>query len=76
MTRAIALFLLAVCIAVPGSAAPALRTAVAQQDASTRQSASEPARVVVTISTEGLRIPAVTVQLRSLDRNIVIGRTT
>jgi len=33
-------------------------------------------RVVVTITVEGLRVPAVAVELRSLDANVVLGRTT
>jgi hypothetical protein len=33
-------------------------------------------QVVVTITTEGLRIPAVTVELRNVDQNVVLGRTT
>ena len=33
-------------------------------------------RVVVTIAVEGLRIPAVRVELRSTDRNVVIAQTT
>jgi hypothetical protein len=33
-------------------------------------------RVVVTLGVEGLRIPAVSVELRSVDRNIVIARST
>jgi Carboxypeptidase regulatory-like domain/TonB dependent receptor-like, beta-barrel len=37
---------------------------------------SGPARVVVTIVVEGLRIPAVEVELRNVDRNVVIGQTT
>jgi len=35
----------------------------------------EPGRVVVTVSLEGLRIPAVNVALRSVDGNVVIGQT-
>ena len=37
---------------------------------------SGPARVIVTISVEGLRIPAVEVELRNVDANIVVGKTT
>src|SRR5580765_2442490 len=33
-------------------------------------------RVVVTISLEGLRIPAVIVELRSVDGNVVLAKTT
>lgn len=35
-----------------------------------------PARVVVTIVVEGLRIPAVDVELKKVDGNVVIGKTT
>jgi outer membrane receptor protein involved in Fe transport len=45
--------------------------AVAQEPA-----ASGPGRVVVTISVEGLRIPGVAVELRSVDTNVVVARTT
>jgi hypothetical protein len=37
--------------------------------------ASGPGRVVVTVSLEGVRIPAVQVELRSVDRSVPIGRT-
>src|SRR5687768_8822673 len=33
-------------------------------------------RVIVTVSLEGVRVPAVTVSLRSTDGNVVIGQTT
>src|SRR3954462_2624571 len=33
-------------------------------------------RVIVTVSVEGIRIPAVSVSLRREDRNIVVGTTT
>ena len=46
-------------------------------DAQTSQQApSGPGRVAVTISVEGLRIPAVEVALRDVQRNVVVGRTT
>jgi TonB dependent receptor/Carboxypeptidase regulatory-like domain len=48
--------------------------AAADWNAQTR--GSGPARVVVTIVVEGIRIPAVEVELRSVDRNIVIAHTT
>jgi Carboxypeptidase regulatory-like domain/TonB dependent receptor-like, beta-barrel len=37
---------------------------------------SGPARITVTVAVEGLRIPAVTVALRSVDGNVVIGTST
>jgi hypothetical protein len=39
-------------------------------------SAQSPGRVVVTVALEGLRIPAVGVELRSVDRNVAVGKTT
>jgi hypothetical protein len=48
----------------------------AAQSAPSQAAASGVGRVVVTIVVEGLRIPAVSVELRSLDRNVVVGRTT
>ena len=39
------------------------------------QTATGSGRVVVTISTEGLRIPAVNVGLRNLDGNVVLAQT-
>ena len=33
-------------------------------------------RVVVTLTLEGVRIPAVTVELRNVDNNVTIGQTT
>ena len=39
-------------------------------------SRSGPATVIVTIVIEGLRIPAVSVELRNVDGNIVVGKTT
>jgi hypothetical protein len=49
---------------------PAIRTQ-SQQPAQ-----SGPARVIVTIAVEGLRIPAVDVELRNVDGNVVVGKTT
>src|SRR4029453_12283086 len=37
---------------------------------------SGPARVIVTIAVEGLRIPAVDVELRNVNGNVVVGKTT
>ena len=50
------------------TAESALAAAVAQQLAN--------GRVVVTIALEGVRIPAVSVVLRSVDRNVVVAQTT
>ena len=52
--------------------APALRQA---QPVKPLPATTGPGRVVVTVSVEGLRIPAVNVALRSVDGNVVIGRT-
>ena len=38
--------------------------------------AQGPGRVVVTITLEGVRIPAVSVELRNADANIMVGQTT
>jgi carboxypeptidase family protein/TonB-dependent receptor-like protein len=51
-----------------------VRVAAAPQQQQPAQSG--PARVVVTIVVEGLRIPAVEVELRNVDGNIVVGKTT
>ena len=40
------------------------------------QESSGPGRVAVTISVEGLRIPAVQVELRDIGRNVIVGRTS
>ena len=53
-----------------------VHTANAAQTVGDQARASGPARVVVTIVVEGLRIPAVAVELRNVDRNIVIAQTT
>jgi len=50
-----------------------VRVAAAQ---SQQPAQSGPARVIVTIAIEGLRIPAVEVELRNVDGNIVVGKTT
>jgi hypothetical protein len=47
-----------------------------QQAASPPAAVAGPGRVVVTVSVEGLRIPAVNVELRSVDGNVPVGRTT
>ena len=58
-------------------AEPRLLSVDAAGAASWQQTArSGPARVVVTIVVEGLRIPAVDVELRNVSSNIVIAKTT
>ncbi len=44
--------------------------------AASSAAAQTSSRVVVTITVEGLRVPAVAVELRSVDANVVLGRTT
>jgi carboxypeptidase family protein len=51
-----------------------VRVAAASQ--SQQPAPSGPARVVVTIVVEGLRIPAVDVELRNVNGNVVVGKTT
>ncbi len=84
MPRAIALVILCLCTPGAASARPArrARSSVAEISAPTTPQASTsqsttagPARVVVTIAVEGLRIPAVRVELRNADGNVVIGQT-
>ena len=50
--------------------------ALAIDPQSQQPAGSGPARVIVTIVIEGLRIPAVEVELRNADGNIVVGKTT
>ncbi len=57
------------------SAIVALSSAPSQQLPS-QSPTSGTGRIVVTIALEGLRIPAVDVELRSVDGNIVVGKTT
>ena len=82
--RAIALGIL--CLCAPGAAAaqPPLHLTrelasssaiTAPQTPATQVAAATTGRVVVTIVVEGLRIPAVNVELRDADRNVVIART-
>jgi hypothetical protein len=61
----IALFI--ACFSTPGGTAP-LQTPQTQ--------ASGTGRVIVTVSLEGVRVPAVRVSLRSADGNVVVGQTT
>ena len=55
------------CCSTSGAASP-LQTPQAQT--------SGTGRVIVTVSLEGVRIPAVTISLRSADGNVVVGQTT
>ena len=82
--RAIALGIL--CLCAPGAAAaqPPLHLTrelasssaiTAPQTPTTQAAAATTGRVVVTIVVEGLRIPAVNVELRDADRNVSIART-
>ncbi len=63
----IALVVQCLCLCMPLEAS--------SQAPSQPEAAAGPGRVVVTISVEGLRIPAANVALMSLDRGIVVGRT-
>ncbi len=67
-----ALVLLILCTCIPG-AAPASAGDAQQIPPSTP---AGPGRVVVTLVVEGLRIPAVDVELRNVDGNVVVGATT
>src|SRR6476659_2182322 len=64
---AVATFLIFILIAGTANSAAA---------AADQARASGPARVIVPIVVEGIRIPAVAVELRNVDRNIVIAQTT
>ena len=66
-SRVIGVLILSLCTA---------RAAGAQQPAAPQPQSSAAGRVVVTISLEGLRIPAVRVELRDADGNVVVGQTT
>ena len=82
MAPATTLFILCLCSLVPSPRSsrrwlderPSNQTAVSQAP-STQPVAVGPGRVVVTISIEGLRLPAVHVSLKSVDRDIVLGQT-
>ena len=62
---------------LPGTA-PTLhqQPAAGTQPPATLETQTENGTVIVTITVETLRIPAVNVELRNVDGNIVIGRTT
>ena len=51
-------------------------TSGTEQALAAKSPTSGPGRVVVTIAVEGLRIPAVSVELRNVDGNVVIAQTT
>ena len=57
-------------------ASSSLQDAVAGSARAQQPTSSSTARVVVTIAIEGLRIPNVQVELRNVDGNVVIARTT
>jgi len=82
-----AISLLIICLCTPGaaSARSSYRTRIGAaefsegttpQPPTSQPATAGPARVVVTIAVEGLRIPAVRVELRHVDGNVVIGQTT
>ena len=50
-------------------------TSVSQSGAPTQSPSAGPGRVVVTIVSDSLRIPGVTVELRNVDGNIMVGQT-
>ena len=66
MLRVISTLILALSVSVPASAAT--------QNPQPPQPTG-PGRVVATVSVEGLRVPGVTVELRDVTGNVVIGRT-
>ena len=70
MSRVIALAVHCLWLCVPLQAA-----AHARQNPPQPEAAVGPGRVAVTISVEGLRVPAATVALVSLDRNVSVGQT-
>ncbi len=89
MSRLIAVILLCLCPATTVVARPTLGpivplarvtpSAVASgpvQEGAAQTAPTGTGRVVVTIGGEGLRIPAVSVELRSLDGNVVVAKTT
>ena len=67
-SRPFLLAILLVGVCAPAAAATAVQAEPAAQ--------SGPGRVVVTVSLEGVRIPAVNVALRSVDGNVVVGKST
>ena len=87
LTRRRAIALVVLCVCAPGAAAasahPSRRvnrvlassSAIIGQQAAAQPPGTGTGRVVVTIVVEGLRIPAVNVEIRDADRNVVIART-
>ena len=76
--------LFTVCLCTPGGVSPRpLRASIGlnplvrvSEQQSPTTSPTSAGRVVVTLAVEGVRVPSVTVSLRSLDGNIVVGQTT
>lgn len=68
----LSLVLTVIDIGVASAAAGSNRSGLQSQ----QTSPVGPARVVVTIVVEGLRIPGVDVELRNLESNVIVGRTT
>ena len=56
--------------------AAAALTSASTQQLPPKSPTSSTGRVVATVSLEGLRIPAVSVELRSVDGNVVVAKTT
>ena len=86
MTRPIAVLILCFSTAGAAGARPAIASplpviapgpglTLLEQETGAQPPATGPGRVVVTIVVEGLRIPAVRVELRNFDGNIVVGQT-
>ncbi len=88
MSNVIAVLILSLCAVSADGARPARGgsllasrpaphfTSGTEQTLAAKSPTSGPGRVVVTITVEGLRIPAVSVELRNVDGNIVIAKTT
>ena len=79
VTLIVASFLIALLIThvtVSAAGTRSLHSGVPVNQQSQQPAVSGPARVIVTIVVEGLRIPAVDVELRNVDDNIVVGKTT
>jgi len=60
----------------PGASPLAPAVSAASQQLPPRSPTSGNGRIVVTIALEGLRIPAVDVELRNVDGNVVVAKTT
>ena len=79
--------LFTICLCTPGGAPVAPRgpslvgfdrvgKAAREQLPATSPTSTTRGRVVVTLAVEGVRVPSVTVSLRSVDANVVVGQTT